>query len=265
MICRACGGLCVTRQRQEADEAAAALRTRGMGDELATILRYPLSDPVAFGLLALAIAALGVLARLALFAGGYVALLREGLLLAYAATALERTSNGRLEGFLPDLVNLADFARPILLSVAALAVSAGPLIAVVLTHPELRRDPLGALAAGVPGTGSAALAALWLLGYLPIALLVAGTSGELGKTLNPVLGLLSIRRMGTLYWHTAGIFAALVLARLLLGGLFAVLPLGSTLLAAAADSYLSLALGCAIGLAIYKRAFELGLEAGGMA
>lgn len=327
-VCPNCDGLCVTLAEQEAREAKARSRARSMRDELPVILRYPLVDPVAYGMLSVFVWIFMLAASLAMFGGGFGVLFSQGVLLAYSFTAVNRVSTGNLTNYMPEIGNIEDLALPMRLGFAALLISAGPLFALSfffenpfplaggshaasaagVVHAQVPSPPPGEAepgtdddeeeaipgeaeaspssgespqpggAGGLPDAGAAeaadsgsglspllagglfALALLWYVFYAPIALTVAAISRSFLTTLNPLVGIDSISKMGSVYWQAMAIYAALTLAKWVLGLLLSAIPFAGTLLKAFVDSYAFLAIGCTLGLAVFKRSPELGFD-----
>jgi hypothetical protein len=135
LICPTCDALCTPSAEQEAKEEAARVRARPLSDELGTVFRYPLSDKVAFLLLAVVVGVFSVLASLAAFGAGLAILLSQGLLYAYAFTAINRVSSGDLKSFMPDIGDVADLIAPLRVGVAALLISSGPFILLAFLYP----------------------------------------------------------------------------------------------------------------------------------
>jgi hypothetical protein len=327
MICPQCDALCVTAAYHESRVARERMRARPLLDELATVLGYPLSDKTAFFLLALFVGVFSVAASLAAFGGaGLAILLSQGLLYAYAFTAINRVSTGDLGSFMPNVADPSDLAQPLRVGLAALLISSGPLLALAFLHPpaevlqamgapaalggasrptpspslspELQAlreavggaasaapvaavadgeppagDPVAAEAASValhepfeaPGTPrwvyfAYVLAILWKVVYSPVALVAAAISRSFLATLNPLVGLGAIGRMGGIYWTAMAVYAALALVEALLVGGLGLVPIAGRFLAAFVQSYTYLAIGCLLGFAVFKKAPELGLD-----
>lgn len=110
------------------------------------------------------------------------------------------------------------------------------------------------------------LGLIWKLAYSPVALTVAALnrtstllSGML-QTLNPVLGLRVITLMGGVYWQAMAIYTVVTIVQVLLGGPIGLVPIAGTFLRAFVDAYALLAIGCALGFAVFKKARELDLD-----
>jgi hypothetical protein len=154
MICPACDALCLSAADQEAKEAQARMRARPLMDELATVFSYPLSDKVAYVLLAVFVGVFSVAASLAAFGAGLAILLSQGLLYAYAFTAINRVSAGDLKSFMPNIGDIGDLVQPMRVGLAALLVSTGPLLALSFVHPP--NEILAAMGAPAALTGEPA-------------------------------------------------------------------------------------------------------------
>ena len=316
-ICASCDALCASVADREAKEARARQRARPLTDEIGTILRYPLTDVTAFVAFAVVVGVFSVLASIAAFGGGFGLLFSQGLLYAYAFTAINRVSAGDMGGFMPQIGDMADLAGPVRVGVAALLISSGPLVALSFLHspadvlktlggghaaaivapapepsasptlspavegllhdseangesatsaePEADEPPAeGHLAAEplVPAwvIVAFALALLWKLVYSPIALVAGGISQSFAKTLNPLVGLDAIRRMGPTYWTAMALYTAFAVVEFVLGVALGFVPFAGGFLRAFVQSYSYLAIGCLLGLAVFKKAPELGLD-----
>jgi hypothetical protein len=114
------------------------------------------------------------------------------------------------------------------------------------------------------------LALAWAFFYRPIALAVAGYTEDLKCVLNPVMGLDTIRRMGSTYWKAffmiflvdvialgVGIAIAFITAPLAMP-FFGNLP--AKFLDGSITFYTTLVIACILGLALHKCADKLGIE-----
>ena len=125
-----------------------------------------------------------------------------------------------------------------------------------------RRLEPSAAGTAVPGWALAAfaLATLWKLVYSPIALVAAAISRSFVATLNPLAGLDAIRRMGATYWSAMGVLHRDRAGRGPAGLGLSRVPVAGRLLSAFVEPYSFLAIGCLLGLAVFKKAPELGLN-----
>lgn len=259
VLCPACEGLCIAHQKREEGEALGRLRAVPLFDEIETIARYPLTDPTAFVLLSIVV---GIFGALSIFSG-YALLFSGGLLMAYAFTALMRVSSGKLRGYMPDIADIMDLIVPFRLGLAAFVASSWPQILLLILFPDARllgSPPEGAEPTGAGVAALLALAYLWKLVYSPVALIVAGVSRSVLQTLNPLVGFGAILQMGPLYAQVMAVYAALAVGQAILDFPLSFLPIVGGILSGFVDSYANLCIGCALGLAVFKKARELGLE-----
>jgi hypothetical protein len=108
--------------------------------------------------------------------------------------------------------------------------------------------------------GLFALALLWKLVYTPVALTVAALSRSILSTLNPVIGIQTIVRMGSVYWQCLAIYTPIAIGQALVGLGLAKIPLAGGLVRSFVDAYAYLVIGCLLGLAVFKKARELGWD-----
>ena len=104
------------------------------------------------------------------------------------------------------------------------------------------------------------LAIVWKVVYSPIALVAGAISHSFVATLNPVAGLVAIRRMGTTYWTAMAVYTGIVVVEVVVTSVFGLIPLAGRLINGFVQSYTFLAIGCLLGLAVFKKAPELGLD-----
>lgn len=90
--------------------------------------------------------------------------------------------------------------------------------------------------------------------------MAAAISRSFLTTLNPLAGIGAISRMGGTYWSAMGVYTVIVIVETLLVGALGMIPLAGKLLGAFVQSYAYLAIGCLLGLAVFKKAPELDLD-----
>lgn len=285
-ICPACEGLCIAAAAYEALQEKERQRARPMSDEIGLIAAYPLGDWMAYVMLALFTWFFG------LFAGfsGIMVVLSKGVLTWYSFNAVSRVSIGNLRDVMPDFRDASDISHALRLSLAALVISAGPLFACVfgipgaklmMSGPRVEARSFQAVHAEPPAsTGTTfeaeregpgpllaplamlaiVLAVVWLVVYLPVALTVAALSKSFLSTLNPLIGIDTIKKMGGVYWQAVAIYLALVAAQVVVGFPLRFIPLLGGLVRSFVDAYVALAIGCTLGLAVFKKAVELGWD-----
>jgi hypothetical protein len=330
MICPSCDTLCLATAAKEAEEARARMRTRPLTAELGTVFGYPLSDKVAFVLLAVIVGVASVAASVAAFGAGVGILFSQGLLYAYAFNAINKVSAGDMKTVMPNVGDITDLVEPMRGGLAAFLISTGPLVVLAFLHPpaevlgsaglsapaaltgapaptpEPTIDPQLQSLIGEPAPASGeddeaeegedgaepaagdtaearaaavaeeaayeepgvpawvflafALAIVWKILYSPVALVAAAISRGFLSTLNPVAGISAIRSMGATYWSAMGVYTAIVVVETVLVALLGMIPLAGKFLGAFVQSYTYLAVGCLLGLAVFKKAPELGLD-----
>jgi hypothetical protein len=125
-----------------------------------------------------------------------------------------------------------------------------------------RPDEAGYPDTGVPGWVLLAyvLTIVWKVLYSPVALVAAAISRGFLPTLNPVAGISAIRSMGSTYWSAMGVYTGIVVVETVLVAVLGFIPLAGKFLGAFVQSYTYLAVGCLLGLAVFKKAPELGLD-----
>jgi hypothetical protein len=295
VVCTRCETLCVPAADHEARLERDRRRAQPMMDELHTILTYPLRDVTAFISLAIFTGIFGALGHVSVLYGQAAAVLfSQGVLMAYCFTALSRVSAGNLQDFMPDIGDIHDLATNLRLGLAALVAGSGPLLLLIFLVPALAivgggvahppdAEQVEAPAVGQAGGGPvpvvdvsdsleedtapgvilflvAFLALVWKIVYTPMALTVAGLSRSILSTLNPVLGFDTMKRMGSVYWHAMGIYTVIALTQWVLGAVLGFIPIAGMIVYSFVAAYAYLMIGCTLGMAVFKKAVELGLD-----
>src|SRR5258708_37828500 len=93
---------------------------------------------------------------------------------------------------------------------------------------------------------------------LPLARTVAARRHRLICSLSPPLGLDTIKKLGGTYWQALAIYLAIVVAQPVAAYVLGLIPFLGSLSAAFVNTYAALVIGCTLGLAVFKRATELG-------
>jgi hypothetical protein len=294
-ICGECDGLCVPSAQYGQKQEAERQRERSLVDDLGVIATYPLRDPLGFALLALftwffgwfaGYLAQGVLMLYTFHALTRVSngdmksftpdvsdpiLLFQPLRLAFAAFVISTGPLIAVTLLVPGaaLAGLADGGAAIAHAQQPApdpeeppdaddspAEAAGgkdePSAALPLERGE---PPFGAGAVAL-----LALALLWKLAYTPVALTVAALSHSVLSTLNPVIGVGTIGRMGVTYWQAMVVYTVLALAQWGIGFGLDKIPVAGGLVRSFTDAYASLAIACTLGLAVFKKASALGWD-----
>jgi hypothetical protein len=299
-----------TAEKEEA-ERIARQRRRPLRDELGTVLSYPLRDPMAYIMMAVFVGVFSTAAKLAMFGSLIGWFFSQGLLYAYAFTAINRVSSGNTTDFMPNIGDITDLIKTVLLGVAAMIISSGPMLVLLIvlgvgsifalmstgmaaeeptyeatpmpeeleafllsegmTEEEIAgmREGRGAVESppSMPALGTALgalialpFALLWKLLYSPIALIAAAISQSFFATLNPIIGVDAIRRMGSVYWEAWFIYTVIAIVGGIAGAVLGVVPFLGGFLAAFVQAYAFLSFGCLLGFAVFKRAEELGVD-----
>jgi Na+-dependent transporters of the SNF family len=137
-------------------------------------------------------------------------------------------------------------------------------------------DPAGPMRYLLPYLGAGIVFVLlfllliaWGVFYYPMALTVAGYTQSFGSVLNPLVGLDTIRRMGTTYFKAFGMVILVQLVAFVVGVIIAVvtspfaLPFMGNLVGnfinATFTFYFYLVIACILGLSLFKSADRLGI------
>jgi len=257
-VCPLCEGLCVASAAYEQTQETARHRARPMTDELGVILGYPLVDWMAFVMLAL-------FTWVFRYAPGLVGLvLCNGVLTWYCFNSVSKVSIGRMREVMPEFRDVSDIVGALLLSFAALAISAGPLALCTFLVGDTslmnaERDAPASMGAPLAALGLV-LSGLWMIVYMPVALMVAALSKSMLNTVNPIIGVDTIKKMGSTYWEALVIYAVLAAVQWTAGFALAFIPVAGLLARSFVDAYVALAVGCTLGLAVYKKAVELAWD-----
>src|SRR6185295_9848873 len=101
---------------------------------------------------------------------------------------------------------------------------------------------------------------VWMVAYMPVALTVAALSKSIASTLNPLIGIDTIGKMGGTYWQALAIYVVIVAGQWIVGFVLRLVPVAGGLAASFVDAYAALAIGCTLGLAVFKKAVELAWD-----
>ena len=114
------------------------------------------------------------------------------------------------------------------------------------------------------------LAVAWAIFYYPMALAVAGYTQSIGSVINPLVGIDTIRRMGSTYFKAFGLVLMIQLVGGVIGIIVAIvlspfaLPWVGNLPAMFIDGsltfYFNLVIACVLGLSLFKCADRLGID-----
>lgn len=114
------------------------------------------------------------------------------------------------------------------------------------------------------------IAVAWGIFYYPMALTVAGYTQSFASVLNPVVGLDTIRRMGSTYFKAFGMVLSVQLVSLVVGVIVAAITapfalpfvgnLPANFINGVIAFYFNLVIACVLGLSLYKCADRLGIS-----
>jgi hypothetical protein len=292
-ICPACEGLCVGAAAYEELQDKAKQRNRSMMEEIPLIASYPLRDTMSFVLLSLFTWFFGLAAGFF----GLAMLLSKGVLTWYSFNAVSKVSIGNLRDLMPEFRDISEIGHALRLSLAALVISGGPFFLCVFLVPgaavltggrsfvqasrlevvhaqppatpvpeeedtrsafEAERD--GASIMGPLAMLGIVIAVIWMVAYMPVALTVAALSKSILSTLNPAIGVDTIKKMGVTYWQALAIYLVIVVAQAVAGFVLGLVPIAGGLAMGFVNAYAALAIGCTLGLAVFKKAAELGWD-----
>jgi hypothetical protein len=109
----------------------------------------------------------------------------------------------------------------------------------------------------------------WGVFYYPMALTVAGYTQSFGSVINPLVGLDTIRRMGTTYFKAFAMVIVVQIMAFVVGVIIAVITSPLTLpfmgnlvgnfINATFTFYFNLVVACVLGLSLFKCADRLGI------
>jgi hypothetical protein len=110
----------------------------------------------------------------------------------------------------------------------------------------------------------------WAFLYYPMALTVAGYTQSFGSVVNPLVGLDTIRRMGSTYFKAFGMVLVVEVVVFVVGVIIALITspfnlpfvgnLPGNFINATATFYFNLVIACLLGLSLYKSADRLGIS-----
>lgn len=113
------------------------------------------------------------------------------------------------------------------------------------------------------------LGLVWAIFYYPMALAVAGYTQRIAAVINPLVGLDTIRRMGTTYFKAFGMVLVVQIVGFVVSVIIALITspfnlpfvgnLPGNFINGAATFYFNLVIACVLGLSLFKTADRLGI------
>lgn len=272
-VCTLCGQLCRPFAQATEQLKKSADRYSGFGlSDFAAAIVYPFKDPIAMIFA-------GLLYGVVVLFGWYGTALGMGLLFGYVSNTIRRVARGRYEdGPAPDLSDPIDLIwDAVKTGVAVMLISFGPLIAVVVTgigNFSSFTDEEGAPSLAALGAVGIAIliSILWAAFYYPMALLVAGYTADFVSTINPLVGLVTMWKMGTVYVKAYFMCVLVYVAGFVMSSVLGLIePVAETwgsvakglglltgsVLQSMVTFFVSIMMAAILGLAVYKRADEL--------
>lgn len=277
-ICTVCGELCRPYAELAQQMARMAFQTSAFNfNDLFDGLRFPFTDLVAFILFCVLYTVLKFGANFGGLIGGLMfTVVSTGLLFAMMSTVIRRVADGRVtEGFTPAFDSIYDdVIHPVFLSFGVYLISFGPFtVAMVYAFAGIIRAGMGRLyedsaatssaqtQAGV-AIGAAIISGIWGLLYYPMALLVAGFTQSFVAVVNPMVGVDTIKRMGSTYGLVFVMYLLLAFSTGLINVVVKAVTPGIVTLAILSplEVYFSLVLSYVLGISLFKCSDKLGLD-----
>jgi hypothetical protein len=269
-VCTLCGQLCQPIAQAHAAMERHAVIAKGFGlRDFALAVQYPLKDPIALGITA-------CLYGFLLLFGIYGRFAAAGLLFGYISHAIRRVSMGHYdEGPSPDLSDPADLIFSAgKIGIAVMLITFGPLVAVLVfgirSISEIDITTIASVGIGI------ILAGLWAVFYYPMALLVSGYTGEFLATINPIVGIATMMRLGFDYVKAYMMCILVFILQALLSSSIRVIGAASEaftntvvqaaaylvqyILQGAVSFFASMVVAALLGLMLYKRPDVVDLE-----
>lgn len=132
------------------------------------------------------------------------------------------------------------------------------------------RNPFSTLlAAAVPLILLMLFGLAWGFFYYPMALAIAGYTQDFLSVINPLVGIDTMKRMGSTYFKAFGMYVIIIIIQGALGFVVGILtipfntPFGNipqNLIGGAVTFYSSMVIACLLGLALFKCSDKLGIE-----
>ncbi|HND21108.1 MAG TPA: hypothetical protein PLB18_17175, partial [Acidobacteriota bacterium] len=218
---------------------------------------YPLKHFVMFAVAAVAITAFGFIHD------GLANLMMVG----YLSIIIRRISDGRLKESV--LLDFEDLRGVAFLGISVWLIVFGPALIVRTTGID---DAIGMSLGDAPlilwpfSFGLLGiLSLLWAVFYYPMALLVAGFSQSFGAVMNPLVGLDTIKRMGSVYVKVWLMYFGIELVFVILkvvGAITGILgfPIVGYVVFKPLEFFFTSMIACVLGLSIFKCADRLGVH-----
>jgi hypothetical protein len=103
---------------------------------------------MAYIMMAIMVGVFSTAARMAAFGAFFGVLFSQGLLYAYSFTAINRVSSGNTTNFMPEISDITDLINPVRLGLAAMIISSGPMLVLLLVLGVSSIFALGSVVGG---------------------------------------------------------------------------------------------------------------------
>jgi hypothetical protein len=103
---------------------------------------------MAYIMMAIMVGVFSTAARMAAFGAFFGLLFSQGLLYAYSFTAINRVSSGNTTNFMPEIGDITDLINPVRLGLAAMIISSGPMLVLLLVLGVSSVFALGSVVGG---------------------------------------------------------------------------------------------------------------------
>jgi hypothetical protein len=272
-LCPLCGDLCQPYQKLLEKSMRQSYQRSGFGfEDFGRALGYPLKSIVS-------LIAGAILYGLLLLAGFWGHIAAYAIMFGCISLVINRVSSGKLDSnFVPDFNSYwDDVVIPTLLGFGITIVTLGPAILLIVAIwfsglnglGSILMEPAQLLYTSLTIILLFLLAFVWAGFYYPMALAVAGYTGDFWATVNPLVGLDTIRRMGVVYVKAFLMYLCMLVLSVIVGGIIYMMtapfnmPLVGNLPAKFLDGmvtfYINLVIAFILGLALYKCADKLDI------
>ena len=277
-LCPLCGDLCLDYRAVTEKWIRRELRRAGFGmNDLIRAIHYPFQHKTAL--------LIGAVVYALLLLGGFSFTVSAwAIMFGCISHVISQVAWGRFDrGLMPDFSEFSgwdDVFAPLFLGLGIMIVAWGPVIVLViaLLSGVVNGAPLGTeptdpavlvlnllpfVGEGKPVGFLVLLFSGWGVFYYPMALTVAGYTQSLESLINPLVGLDTIRRMGSTYFKAFAMVLAVQLTALTVGATpFGIPFMGNifgTFINAMFTFYFNLVIACILGLALFKCADRLDI------
>lgn len=271
-ICK-CGEMCRSYQELKQTTMKLVAKSGSIGPtDFVDALTYPLKDIGGLVMLTVVYCILNFGANFA----GMASLLLLAMAFAIDFNCISRIIRNVSDGetqpkIVPEISDpWDDIFFPCVLGLGVMIISFGPMIiSIIFTVQSAMAlifkggDSLKGTLQGGLGLSLIAVvvSAVWGFFYYPMALLIAGYTHNLGSVLNPLVGLDTMRRLGSQYFVAFAFYLVTIAMQFGINILINIVigQIGGSIINGAISFYFSLVVAYLLGLALFKRSDELGI------